>query len=89
MTNFEKIKNMSFEEMAKWFAIEIGGECYSCPACDYCIMTIGTSCQERIKQWLESEVEENMLPEICSCGYRFENDETICPNCGKKVEEDG
>lgn len=35
------------------------------------------------------EVEENMLPEICSCGYRFVTDETICPNCGKKVEEDG
>lgn len=37
----------------------------------------------------ESEVEENMLPEVCSCGYRFETDETICPNCGKKVEVDG
>ena len=36
-----------------------------------------------------SEAEENMLPEVCSCGYRFETDETICPNCGKKVEEDG
>lgn len=44
---------------------------------------------EEIEEWLESEVEENMLPEHCSCGYRFEADETICPNCGKKVEEDG
>ena len=44
---------------------------------------------EGVKEYLESEVEENMLPEICSCGYRFETDETICPNCGKKVEEDG
>lgn len=43
---------------------------------------------EEIEKWLKSEVEENMLPEICSCGYRFEADETICPNCGKKVEED-
>lgn len=38
---------------------------------------------------MTNDVDENMLPEICSCGYLFENDETICPNCGKKVEEDG
>ena len=45
---------------------------------------------ERIKMsGKKSEVEENMLPELCSCGYRFEADETICSNCGKKVEEDG
>ncbi len=44
---------------------------------------------EDVEEWLESEEEENMLSEICSCGYRFESDETICPNCGKKVEENG
>lgn len=88
MTNFEKIKAMSVEEMAWRIARDIGGECYSCPAGDICIMANNKGCRGVIRDWLESEVEENMLPEICSCGYRFEADETICPNCGKKVEED-
>lgn len=93
MTNYEKIKAMSVEEMAK--AIDMG---ISDDPCDYCpgnrFECMHLKCYEKenyeiIAEWLESEVEEDMLPEICSCGYRFENDETICPNCGKKVEEDG
>lgn len=88
MTKFEKIKAMSVEEMAVF--------CDSC-SCKRCIyykehelhFCNEDECIDGITQWLESEADKNMLPEICSCGYRFEADETICPNCGKKVEEDG
>ena len=88
MTNYEKIKAMSVEEMAEFLDSCSCNHCvyykkYEPTYCEYC------DCVEGITQYLESEVEENMLPEICSCGYRFETDETICPNCGKKVEEDG
>lgn len=89
MTNYEKIKAMSVEEMAKWFADMAEGECVFCPALSSCKFDENEECEGCMKKYLESEAEENMLPEICSCGYRFENDETICPNCGKKVEEDG
>lgn len=84
MTNYEKIKAMSIEEMAKDIS-EI--------TCNYCAENKKACCdglcEKHVGEWLVSEAEEDMLPEICSCGYRFEADETICPNCGKKVEEDG
>ena len=89
MTNYEKIKAMSVEEMAEWFAYMAEGECVFCPALFSCEYDEAEGCKGSMKKYLESEVEENMLPEICSCGYRFEADETICSNCGKKVEEDG
>lgn len=96
MTNYEKIKAMSVKEMAKW--IDIANSALD--PCNYCkyyanraphcrSMTQSIDCVKAIANYLEREVDENMLPEICSCGYRFETDETICPNCGKKVEEDG
>lgn len=53
MNNFEKIKNMSIDEMAD----EITGLDY----CNYCICTFQskkcqeTFCSDGIKQWLESE----------------------------------
>ena len=90
MTNYEKIKAMSVEEMAK--SIE---KTVSYNLCCYCIGN-GKDCPNHCKgkeefgiilEWLLKDNET--LPEICSCGYRFETDETICPNCGKKVEEDG
>jgi hypothetical protein len=59
MTNFEKNKAMSVEEFARWLAIEIGGECFSCPACDICIAGDGITCEGVLKHWLESEVEED------------------------------
>ena len=102
MTNFEKIKAMSVEEMAKLFysstnccndrgiAIESEDFDYAKNCCFECPFFNTKNCDKLgFIEWLESEVEENMLPELCSCGYRFEADETICPNCGKKVEEDG
>lgn len=63
MTNYEKIKAMGIEELAEWLALEIGGECYSCPAISYCQMSIENSCQDKISGWLknerESEAEED------------------------------
>ncbi len=57
MTNYERIKTMSIEDMANLFA-EISiccilQNCNSCPINDaqFC-------CTEYIKIWLESEVEE-------------------------------
>lgn len=76
MTNYEKIKAMSVEEMADFLM-------------DWAMDFMMGRAPMNVKTLLESEVEENMLPEICSCGYRFVADETICPNCGKKVEVDG
>lgn len=53
MTNYEKIKSMSVEEMAEEFM----GECWACKleenqTCD------NTSCKQGVRQWLESEVKE-------------------------------
>lgn len=55
MTNYEKIKNMSIDEMAKFLAYEKRAACtgvsaYKCYHCDDC-----TVC---FHKWLESEVEE-------------------------------
>jgi hypothetical protein len=57
MTNYERIKNMSVEEMAEKFDKGICGcECcvkrYSDEPCHF------DNCRPFIKQWLETEVEE-------------------------------
>lgn len=49
MTNFEKIKNMSIDEMA---------QIVRCPGTDAKCMGSSISCIDCCKQWLESEVEE-------------------------------
>ena len=56
MTNYEKIKNMSVEEMAEW----LQGGINECNCCSY-RLSFGCpdTCIYGIKQWLESEVEEN------------------------------
>lgn len=59
MTNFEKIKAMSVEEMAELVNDKVDSECSECPASDYCAASTFTYCYEIIKEWLESEVEED------------------------------
>lgn len=57
MTNYEKIKAMSVEEMA-----EMLSECTSlCATCihTHCPMAWGTPCKEYMQKFLESEVEED------------------------------
>ena len=55
MNNFEKIKQMNIDEMAKFISSETTtckyGDCYDCE-----VDTDG--CINGIKKWLESEVEE-------------------------------
>lgn len=54
MTQFEKIKNMSIEEMVDMFF-------KNTRTCDFCIRKdsagcVGVNCKEGIKKYLESEV---------------------------------
>ena len=57
MTNYERIKNMSVEEMAEKISRGICG-------CECCVMKntenacYDNECQSLIKRWLESESEE-------------------------------
>ena len=60
MTNFEKIKNMSFEELAHTMNIVITN-CYKFPIRKFCYMDDSRdcrTCQGTWKKWLKSEVEE-------------------------------
>lgn len=63
MTNFEKIKDMSLEELADTMANELI-DCDSCPIrefhelCNNDISDEFNSCADIWKKWLKSEVEE-------------------------------
>lgn len=62
MTNFEKIKSMTIDEMTEelFYIIDCSGcpinkwRDHSCPNCDI----IG--CKSALKNWLESEVDDNI-----------------------------
>ena len=53
MTNYERIKSMSVEEMADYFN-EIF-DCCNCPNDMFLCESNGNVCTKYIKQWLESE----------------------------------
>lgn len=59
MTNFEKIKSMSIDEMARscmnFFDCQYGTPYVGCPM----EKRFNNSCIDCTKHWLESEVEEN------------------------------
>lgn len=63
MTNFEKIKNMSVEELADTMDKTLI-DCEVCPICEFCALHNNDtfyefdSCSESWEQWLKSEVEE-------------------------------
>ena len=57
MTNYEKIKAMSVEEMAEQIR-KITKGCGNCPAREYCVLDLKT-CEKTVQEWLESEVEED------------------------------
>lgn len=63
MKNFEKIKNMSIDEMVI-FIRDLTGDEYTCSNCtdEDCDQSFlnrdYNRCNKGIKQWLESEVEE-------------------------------
>ncbi len=61
MTNYEKITTMSLEEMAETFVDAV--TCENCPFINECPVEWNNSncyqeCEEYIKTWLESEVDE-------------------------------
>ncbi len=51
-TNFEKIKEMSIEQMARWLCRVLN--CDSCPITDDC--HDWTKCVEKLSKWLEASV---------------------------------
>lgn len=60
MTNFEKIKAMSVEEMAEFlYNYAIPHNCIDCFAYGGCSMQFNLSCKKLAQMWLESEAEEN------------------------------
>lgn len=57
MTNFERIKGMSVEELADYIhGVSEGTKpCVKCDMdCDFCELS-DEECKEKIKEWLESE----------------------------------
>ena len=57
MTNFEKIKNMSIEELTAAISYEMEN-CIRCPLFDLCSEDTDLDCSGMWEQWLKSEVEE-------------------------------
>lgn len=60
MTNFEKIKNMSVEEMATQFEKFANCVCYcfTCQDCPFHLTSNKTCTRSGFTLWLKSEVEE-------------------------------
>ena len=56
MTNFEKIKQMSVEEMANYISTNV--TCNNCKIINTCENIDGDTCSGIFKYWLENEVEE-------------------------------
>lgn len=56
-TNYERIKNMTTAEMAKYFSEHI--ICDNCPASEFCDFENATdeNCYKYIENWLQSESE--------------------------------
>lgn len=56
MNNFEKIKNMTLDEMAEWMQdFNLDSLCHFCLGCDYEDEEIG--CIKGVIQWLQQESE--------------------------------
>lgn len=59
MTNFEKIKNMSVEEMAEFLFNQLNNDCIENFKCLQQKLTrCNGKCNNNIINWLKSEVEE-------------------------------
>lgn len=57
MNNFERLKNMTVEEMTEFIAdIVSTADCANCPAYDMCIQ--GVDCKISIKNWLKKKASE-------------------------------
>ena len=56
MTNFEKIKSMTVEEIAYYLARMT--HCPPCPIKTFCVNNYAIDCRSVFTKWLESEAEE-------------------------------
>lgn len=56
MTNGEKLRAMSDEELGRFICEEIALECYECPGKDLCICDGGKA--NGLMKWLESEAKD-------------------------------
>lgn len=56
MTNFEKIKNMTVEEMVEFIIYEHSCDCCNCADDDDCK---GLKCREGVREWLKQEATDN------------------------------
>ena len=56
MTNFDKIKNMSVEELAE--RLNESFTCARCPIEEFCECVLDGGCTDTLIKWLKSEVEE-------------------------------
>ena len=61
-TNYEKIKNMTVDEMADLIADLCSQSCQSCPCRHY--MYCDEECANSIKLWLQSEVDNEQNNKI-------------------------
>lgn len=59
MTNYDRIKQMSIEEMATMLD-NFHLDCSYCLACNFCNESFkDVKCIDTVKKWLEQEVDEN------------------------------
>lgn len=58
MNNFEKIKQMTVEEMAEWLD-KVSEECSDMCNFNFDTCRLDSDCRANIKQWLLSEVEND------------------------------
>ena len=59
MTNYEKIKSMSVDEMAKFLDHTFVLDCGVCPRRKNCATFIPANCSKALKDWLKAESEED------------------------------
>ena len=57
MTNYERIKNMSVEEMAEYFS-KRKKDCLGCEIFDFCRSDSERICTESFFDWLNEEAEQ-------------------------------
>ena len=60
MTNYEKIKSLSVDEMYKFLDDNFTFSCETCPLGDKCsVIVYSNECRKALKNWLRAESEED------------------------------
>ena len=59
MTNYEKIKSMSIDEIIKFLLCDLEFPCDKCSHNKTCVTTNYDQCKDALKNWLKSESEED------------------------------